>query len=61
MDHRARHANLSLRGAKKGLDSLIVKVGEIGDAETARGLQALADRYEYDALTRLLEQACRQV
>jgi CheY-like chemotaxis protein len=46
-------------GNKKLLDSLIRKVPETGDAESARALQELADKYEYDALTRLLEEACR--
>jgi hypothetical protein len=45
-------------GKKKVLDKLILDVGETGDVESARGLQTLADNYEYDALTRLLEEVC---
>jgi PAS domain S-box-containing protein len=52
-----REATLS--GNKKLLDELIVKVSETVDPESAHSLQALADRYEYDALTRLLEESCR--
>jgi PAS domain S-box-containing protein len=44
------------RGNKKLLDELILKVKE---PEFAAALQGLADRYEYDALTELLEEACR--
>ena len=47
-------------GNKKLLDHLIVQVREAEDAGSARGLQALADSYEYDTLTRLLEEACRR-
>ena len=42
------------RGNKKLLDELILKVSE--DPEFASSLQALADKYEYDALTQLLEE-----
>jgi PAS domain S-box-containing protein len=45
-------------GNKRLLDQLILKVPEAGDAESAHALQALADKYEYEALTRLLEEAC---
>jgi signal transduction histidine kinase/DNA-binding NarL/FixJ family response regulator len=48
----------TLSGNKRLLDKLILKVPETGDAESARALQELADRYEYDALTRMLEEAC---
>jgi CheY-like chemotaxis protein len=51
--------NATLTGNKKLLDELILKVPGAGDAESAQGLQELADRYEYDALTQLLEEACR--
>jgi CheY-like chemotaxis protein len=47
-------------GKKKQLDKLIVNVREIGDSDSAIALQELADNYEYDALTRLLEEACRR-
>jgi len=45
-------------GNKRLLDQLILKVPEAGDVESARALQELADGYEYEALTRLLEEAC---
>ena len=45
-------------GNKRLLDQLILKVGET-EVVCARALQELADKYEYDALTRLLEEACR--
>jgi PAS domain S-box-containing protein len=50
----------TLTGNKKRLDALILKVPETGDDETARALQALADKYEYDSLSRMLEEACRR-
>jgi two-component system sensor histidine kinase/response regulator len=46
--------NATADGDKKLLNKLIAIVGETKDAEFARDLQNLADRYEYDALTRLL-------
>ena len=46
-------------GDKRLLNKLIARVDQSKDAEFARDLQNLADRYEYDALTRLLEEACR--
>ena len=49
----------TLSGNKKLLDRLIVKVGETEDYGSSHALQELADKYEYDALTRLLEEACR--
>ena len=49
----------TLIGNKKLLDQLILKVHEAGDTESAHALQKLADRYEYEALTRFLEEACR--
>ncbi len=51
--------NATLSGNKKLLDKLIVKVRETGNAESAHALQRLGDNYEYDALSRLLEEACR--
>jgi CheY-like chemotaxis protein len=50
--------NATLNGNKKLLDQLILKVRETKDAEFAQALQELADKYEYDALTRWLEEAC---
>jgi two-component system, sensor histidine kinase and response regulator len=49
----------TLSGNKRLLNELILKVSELEDVETALALQQLADRYEYDALTRLLEETCR--
>jgi hypothetical protein len=48
-----------LKGNKKLLSKLILKVRETEDARLALALQELADKYEYDAMTRLLEEACR--
>ena len=45
-------------GKKKILDKLILDVSRTGDTESARALQSLADHYQYDALTRLLEEVC---
>ena len=50
----------TLNGNKKLLDKLILRVPETGDVESANALQQLADKYEYDTLTRLLEDACRR-
>jgi len=47
--------NATLSGNKKLLDKLLLKVREAGDADSAHALQQLADKYEYDTLTRLLE------
>jgi len=52
--------NATLGGNKRLLDSLILKVGEAEDAESAQALQRLADKYEYDSLTRLLEAVGRR-
>ncbi len=49
-----------MSGNKRLLDELILKVHETEDTVSADALQLLADKYEYDALTRLLEEACRQ-
>ena len=48
----------TLKGKKRSIDALIVKVGAAGHAESARALQSLADNYDYVALTRSLEAAC---
>jgi PAS domain S-box-containing protein len=50
--------NATLKGNKRLLDRLIVKVRETEDSVSAQALKELADRYEYDDLTRLLEGAC---
>jgi CheY-like chemotaxis protein len=52
--------NATLTGNKKLLDNLILKIPETGNADSAHGLQELADKYEYDALNQLLEEACRR-
>jgi len=52
--------NATSSGNKKLLDKLILKVRETEDAGSAQALKELADKYEYDALTRLLEEACRR-
>jgi PAS domain S-box-containing protein len=48
------------KGNKTLMDKLILKVAESGDAESGAALQRLADKYEYDTLTRLLEAACHR-
>jgi CheY-like chemotaxis protein len=50
----------TLQGNKRRLDELILKVSEIDEAGCAHALRELADKYEYDALTRLLGDACRR-
>ncbi len=52
--------NAILGGNKNLIDKLILNVRETGNADSAHALQGLADHYEYDALTRLLEEACRR-
>jgi len=52
-----REATLS--GNKNLLDKLAAQVQSLGDTESARGLQALADKYDYDSLTHLLEEVCQ--
>jgi signal transduction histidine kinase/DNA-binding response OmpR family regulator len=47
--------NATSSGNKRLLDELILKAPET----SAKALQELADGYEYDALTQLLEEACR--
>jgi PAS domain S-box-containing protein len=46
-------------GSKRRLDELILRVRETEDSASAQALQQLADKYEYDALTLLLEEASR--
>jgi CheY-like chemotaxis protein len=50
--------NATSNGDKKLLNKLIARVEQADDAGFARDLQNLADRYEYDTLTRLLEEGC---
>ena len=53
-----RLGQVSPHGNKRLLDNLILRVREGEDARSADALQELADKYEYQALIRLLEQAC---
>jgi protein-histidine pros-kinase len=46
----------TLKGNKRRLDELIRRVP---DADCARALQELANKYDYDTLTHLLEDVCR--
>lgn len=46
-------------GNKRSLDELILRVRDT-DTGSALALQELADRYDYDSLTKLLEEACRR-
>ncbi|MFN7937361.1 MAG: response regulator [Bryobacteraceae bacterium] len=48
-----------LGGHKPRIDRRIDQIGEGGDPGAATALRNLADRYEYDALLRFLEEACR--
>ncbi len=52
--------NATLSGNKSLMDKLILKVRGTGDTGSAHALQELADNYEYDSLTKLLEEACRR-
>jgi PAS domain S-box-containing protein len=52
--------NATLAGNKRLLDRLILKVRETEDSGSAHALQGLADKYEYDTLSQLLEAACRR-
>ncbi len=49
--------NATVDGNKGLLDKLILQVRESAAAGSANALQALADKYDYDALTLLLERA----
>jgi CheY-like chemotaxis protein len=50
--------NATADGNKRRLDKLIREVRESAAASSANALQDLADKYDYDALTLLLEEAC---
>jgi PAS domain S-box-containing protein len=52
--------NATLGGDKKGLDRLILEVSETVNVGIAQVLQELANNYDYDALTRLLDAACHR-
>jgi PAS domain S-box-containing protein len=47
-------------GNKRRLDILLHEISQTENSDCARSLQRLADLYEYDTLTRLLEDACRR-
>jgi hypothetical protein len=49
-----------LNGNMRRLNELILQVRDTEDTRSAHALQELADKYEYDALTHLLEEACRR-
>jgi CheY-like chemotaxis protein len=49
----------TLKGNKRLLDKLILSLRETEHAGSAQALQELADKYDYDALRHLLEEACR--
>jgi hypothetical protein len=49
-----------LKGKKRIIDGLILRVRVAGHPESARALQDAADGYDYAALTRYLEAACRR-
>ena len=46
----------TVEGRKKEMDAVLLKVRETHDAALANRLQDLADRYEYDTLTRILQE-----
>jgi CheY-like chemotaxis protein len=52
--------NATLSGNMRRLNELILQVRDTEDAGSAHTLQELANKYEYDALTHLLEEACRR-
>jgi PAS domain S-box-containing protein len=49
----------TLAGNKKLLDKLAVQVRTVGDIESAQALQVLADNYDYDTLSQLMDAVCR--
>jgi CheY-like chemotaxis protein len=49
----------TLKGNKRLMDTLILEIGEKGSAESTQALRRLIDSYDYDHLTRSLEEACR--
>jgi len=50
--------NAIFSGNIRRLNELILQVREISDAGSAKALQELADKYDYDALMQLLEESC---
>jgi PAS domain S-box-containing protein len=57
LDLAAKIRDATLEGNKRLLNELIQEVDDVG---CAHALQQLADKYEYDTMTRLLEEACRR-
>jgi PAS domain S-box-containing protein len=51
--------NATFSGNIRRLNELILQVRETADAGSAHALQELADKYDYDGLAQLLENACR--
>src|SRR5580658_1409760 len=47
-------------GNQRLLNQLISEVGDLEDYGSAHALKELADKYQYDALTRVLEEACHR-
>jgi len=60
LDLLERLREATQNGNKKSLDALIQTVSASHNAGCAHALWGLADKYEYDALTRLLDEACRR-
>jgi CheY-like chemotaxis protein/nitrogen-specific signal transduction histidine kinase len=52
--------NATLCGDKSLMDELILQAQKTGHVEAADAFEKLADNYEFDALTQLLEEACRR-
>lgn len=50
----------TLQGNRKLMDKLILEIREMGEGVAADTLQRVIDNYEYDVLTRALEDACRR-
>ena len=50
----------TLQGNRKLMDKLILVIREMGEGVAADTLQRVIDNYEYDVLTRALEDACRR-
>jgi two-component system sensor histidine kinase/response regulator len=49
-----------LSGSKRSLDQCILRVRDTDNSGSAEALQELADKYDYDTLTRMLEEASRR-
>lgn len=53
-------SDATLNGQNKRLHALILQVRQTGESETANALQELIEKYDYDTLERLLEEASHQ-